>query len=673
MGSKGLSKIVASAMLASSLAGVGIIAPSVLLGNTTVYAEDVTQATPPAKVNINVHKLMYDKGTSLDVEKDGIINDGYSKAESDYPSGVTAFDKATYGDVQFTLVDITKLATPTKDSTLTNDQIDAIVKDVEDNGENSQYVKGGTKIGTSSVDGEGNVSWANQPAYVNGQRSVYVVYESKSAQGLVQQKAKPSVIVAPMTTNDGKGFLKDINMYPKNITQKLQFVLTKLGDDGKTGVNAKALAGAKFDLYKGELGKGTKIGTLTAGDDGKLTATDLTLGKYYFVEIPSDKVASTTENPVADGHYLLGADARNDANNKLGFEVTADGVNPDDLKGTYINYLPPTAKKEVTNGVGSPDKSFSIGQSVHYKGTVHVPNDVSGGTDGIDKNGDKTVTQPYSVLNWKDTAGKGISYVSSKADIKVTAESKALVKDTDYKIVEAENGFTVDFIVNDGKVSDTVAGLKGKDIIIDYNMIVNEDAVVADQLNNSFDLSYNNNPYDESGQETKHITGKVPVYTWGAKFIKEDSGLLGTGIDKTPLEGAVFVVKNKDGKFYAGTVDGDKDGVPEVTWVDEESKAKEITSDKDGYFQISGLFEGTYTLQEQKAPDGYQKMTENITFEVNKESFKDENRVVVLNDQKGVMPRTGSQRIMLVSVLGAGIAGVAFTLYAVKRKAEQKA
>ena len=42
-----------------------------------VYADDVTQKTPPEKVNITVHKLMYDQGTQLNVDIDGIKNDGY--------------------------------------------------------------------------------------------------------------------------------------------------------------------------------------------------------------------------------------------------------------------------------------------------------------------------------------------------------------------------------------------------------------------------------------------------------------------------------------------------------------------------------------------------------------------------------------------------------------------
>lgn len=658
-----VSKKIANVFTLLALVAVGL--SSLLNTNIlTVNAADDSQATPPTTVNINIHKLMYDKETPLS-EKDMIENDGYTKTK--LPDGVSTYSKATYGDVEFTIYDLTAQLLPDKKSQLTDDQIVSVINDVEQSGTESEYIKKATESKTGAVNEDGVVTFANQKAYSKGQRSAYLVYETKSPKGLVSQKASPMLFVAPLTTADQKGFLKEINVYPKNITQKLNFELTKFGDDGTEKVNAKALAGAKFSLYKGELGKGEKLGDLTADKDGKLTATNLTLGKYYFVENPSDVVAAPDETPVPKGKYLLGADARNDENNKLGFEITAAGVEPESLKGSYINYLPPEAKKEVLNGVGS-EKSFQVGDLVQYKGTVRIPNDVSGGKKGIDMNGKETETQHYHILNWKDIGGKGLTFVPSKGDIHVFGGEQELKKDTDYSVKEVENGFVVDFIVNNGKVSDSVAALAGKDITIEYKMVVNEDAVVADPLNNSFDLSYNNNPYDTEGQETKHIIGEVPVYTFGALFRKEDSGLAGSGLAKTPLEGAVFVVKNSEGSFYAGLSDADKDGVKEAIWEKEQGKAETLTSDKEGKFQITGLREGEYILSEIQAPNGYQKLLEDISFKVNKDTFKEENTVIVENDQMAFLPRTGSQWGALVGLTGVGLSAVAGFVYYMRKK-----
>lgn len=95
-------------------------------------------------------------------------------------------------------------------------------------------------------------------------------------------------------------------------------------------------------------------------------------------------------------------------------------------------------------------------------------------------------------------------------------------------------------------------------------MYVNDSAAVANPLTNSVDFVYNNNPFN---QEEHHEKTKADVVTYGAKFLKVDSGLFGTGIKATPLEGAEFAAKNAEGKYYGGLVDTDKDGVKEAVWV----------------------------------------------------------------------------------------------------------
>lgn len=625
-----------------------------------VYADDVTQKTPPQKVNITVHKLMYDEGTQLNVDVDGIKNDGYTHDQ--YPDGVTKYNKADYGDVEFTLANITDQVLPTEESDLTNAKVDEIVKDVEDKGSNSDYVKNATNKVTSAVDENGEITFADQPAYVNSKGNVYVIYESKSAAGLVTQKSKPMVVIAPMTDNTGSGFLKDIHLYPKNIVSKLSFELTKFGDDGTEQSKQTPLKGAKFELYKGEPGKGTKLGDLVSDDKGKLTATDLTLGKYYFVEIPSDVVVGPDQEPTAD-QYLLGADARNDAHNKLTFEITNDGVTSD-LKASYVNYKAPVIDKTVTNGTGA-EPSFQIGDAVNYQGTIHIPTDIAGGADGITVNGVKSETSPYSVFKWGDTAGKGLSYVAAKANIKVTNKDGSVVlkENTDYKIQNSENGFVIDFIVNNGQVSDDVASLHGQDLQMTYNMYVNDSAAVANPLTNSVDFVYNNNPFN---QEEHHEKTKADVVTYGVKFLKVDSGLFGTGIKATPLEGAEFAAKNAAGKYYGGLTDTDKDGVKEVIWVDDVSDAAVLKSDKDGHFEITGLSEGDYSLEETKAPENYQKLTKEITFTVNKDSYKEENRITIKNSQKASVPMTGSngfKMYVITACLLVGAGAISTVIY----------
>lgn len=47
-----------------------------------------------------------------------------------------------------------------------------------------------------------------------------------------------------------------------------------------------------------------------------------------------------------------------------------------------------------------------------------------------------------------------------------------------------------------------------------------------------------------------------------------------------------------------GLVDTDKDGVKEAVWVDDVANAEILKSDKEGHFEIAGLAEGEYSLEE---------------------------------------------------------------------------
>ncbi|HAQ7964523.1 TPA: peptidase, partial [Enterococcus faecium] len=71
------------------------------------------------------------------------------------------------------------------------------------------------------------------------------------------------------------------------------------------------------------------------------------------------------------------------------------------------------------------------------------------------------------------------------------------------------------------------------------------------------------------------------------------------------------------------------------------------------------LTEGEYSLEETKAPENYQKLTKEISFKVDKDSYKEENRITIKNNQKVSVPMTGSkgfQTYVLISclLLGAG-------------------
>ncbi|WP_460059494.1 pilin N-terminal domain-containing protein, partial [Pseudolactococcus yaeyamensis] len=657
--------------IASSFMGAFFITPKVLgtFEPTVVHAADSTQTAVPDSVNVIVHKLMYDKNTALDVDKNGIVNDGHEKTT--YPGGVTAYDKSKYGRVGFTVYDISNAFA---DNDYKDSKISGIVSDIEAKGTNSDYIKKATSdSGEKIVDAAGNITFGNMPARDNGDYKVYAVVETKTPKGMITQKAKPAVIVTPMTTNNGADYLKDINIYPKNITQKLIFTFTKVGDDGNKNGAINPLVGAKFQLYKGIPGtsNAVKVGSvLTTNAAGQVVAVDLLLGDFFWVELPSPNVDDPADKTGHSSKYLLGADAKNNADNKLRFSIGEDGVDPSGLKCRYVNFKQPDIKKDLINGTDSNKdgkKSFETGDATHHQAVVHIPNDIAGNPDGININGTKYQTKPYSTFIVRDRPQKGLLHVESKGNIVMKDNAgKTLKLGVDYTVATAKDksgaiiGWDINYLVG-GKVSSAVAALSGTDVTIDYDLILTQDAIVSSDIINDIYLDYG------TDTDVKTLHDDDVLYTYGAKFVKESSGLFGTGVGNKKVAGAEFILQNKDGKYFTGKKDNDKDTVTENVWSAKLSEALIYKTNSAGEFEVLGLVEGDYQIVETKAPDNYQKLQEPIKFTVEPDSYK--TILHVKNDEKPTAPLTGSTKTLLFVIVFTVVAAGAGVIVYKKRMA----
>lgn len=631
-------------MLSAALLG-----PAATIMGTTSTIVSAATVTAPSTTDITVHKLMYDVAHHSD--HGTVTNNGEAQQMPSYASN---YDPAQYGKVEFTAYDITDQIDNVR--TLTNQRVEELIH----SNTLTQYTSKATVKKTVAVDANGTAKFTGLAAYQNDKHHVWAIIETKHATGLVNQIADPMVVITPMTNAAGDNYLSNIQLYPKNETKKLTFNLTKLHDttDGKTA----ALAGAKFQLYKGKPGSGTKMGgELTADKNGLLKATGLTVGDYYFVELPSTNVSMDGN---AGEKYVLAGNALNNANNKLTFSITENGVVESTLNAKIVNYKSPEASKKPTNGVGT-DHSFDIGDTVNYEGTIDVPHDIAGGKDGIDHNGTKDTTSPYTKFNWTDTPGVGLTYVKEKGAIKVKgSDGTTLSEGTDYVVTGTDKGFNVNFLI-DGKVSAKVAALAGKKISINYNMVINEQAKTDADLQNNYDLTWNNGNGNDN-----HEKGQTAVHTYGASFLKESSGYFGSGVGSTPLEGAKFVLQNAKGEYFNGFADSDKDGIKQSQWVKTRDEVKEagiFTSGEDGKFDLNGFEEGDYQLTEIQAPDGYQLLTHKVDFKIAKNTHA--TVIKVDNDEKTTLPLTGGQAV-IIGLIGAGaVMGVG--VYAYKRNKDK--
>ncbi|WP_416188279.1 hypothetical protein [Clostridium perfringens] len=68
----------------------------------------------------------------------------------------------------------------------------------------------------------------------------------------------------------------------------------------------------------------------------------------------------------------------------------------------------------------------------------------------------------------------------------------------DYTYEALQNCFKIYFIMNGRKVTDKVSNLVGQNLKVSYQMILNDEALIDNPVENSFDLSWNNSPIPDS-------------------------------------------------------------------------------------------------------------------------------------------------------------------------------
>lgn len=503
-----------------------ILAATMLLSTLTAFAAEPTINTDK-DVSLTIYKYRYDGD-------EGVVGTGVIGDESKVPAEAVLLNGVTFA--VYKVADIIQEEDGLEYSTVAaiRNEVGATINggmsaaDIQAQFSESVLSKlTPVEKTTATVDGKDGVAKFTN-ADLSGQ-GLYLVVETNAPES-VAGMVDPFLVSLPMTNVEGTDWIYDVYAFPKNTTAASTVTLKKYGktgDGSAVGVN-----GAQFVLQKKVNGVWT---TQTKNDDGDDIGTNgvitmsntsikisgLSDGEYRFIEI-----SAPSTDYIMDGtavyEFTVGADGT----------VTVDGKKTSTV--SVVNFKPELEKKVLVKN-GSMDQEsdwqdaadYSVGDRVPFKVTSTVPENIN-------------QLKHYVLV---DTMSSGLTMDSTDQASFVVSYYVGTSKVTDTGITTkpvydaAKNQWTLD-------LSGDVEKLYNKSISsveVTFTATLNANALTAGAGNpNTVGLEYTNKIYPKPGdddqnpntpgddsqpyEETKTITDKVIVYTFGLDLVKTFAG-----------------------------------------------------------------------------------------------------------------------------------------------------
>lgn len=339
------------------------------------------------------------------------------------------------------------------------------------------------------------------------------------------------------------------------------------------------------------------------------------------VEMPFAEGKWTAAN-IDDGYYIISSDT-----GKNLVAVT------NDIEIKEKNDYPSTDKTQAdedSETQSDTEASVAIGDILSYEAKVTIP--------AAAKVGDTIVVT--------DTPSAGLTYNN---DVQVkTNEGNATVT---FGTAGEGQAWTATITVTEESI--------GKDVVFEYTMTVNADALVDTGRVNTIDLKYGDN------YEAKPDSVTYTTYFAGIHKIDGDTKDAEDG--PTSLAGVKFELK-EDGVAFNVTKTDAGYYIPGGT-------SNEVVTDEAGLIKIRGLDnDKTYTLTETATLDGYNMLASDVTLTLKEDkgtAFADtttDGWDLVENNQGTVLPSTGGVGTTIFYILGVVlVAGCGVVLVSRKR------
>lgn len=406
--------------------------------------------------------------------------------------------------------------------------------------------------------------------------------------------------------DDWKGWLEDQAQY---VSIDDQGYVTWVG--GTDAENVAAFAKAALAHAKEANINPVKTATATA-DSATVEFTGLNLG-YYLIDTTLGTLCS--------------------------LDTTTPGVE------MYEKNKQPPVKKEVkedSTGDWGEENTAEIGDVVEFRTTI----------------GAQPGAEEY-ILHDVMTAGLTLDPDSIEAEGLTKGQD---ANSGDYHVVTTglSDGCTFEVVFHQSYLDKIT---EEKNIVVTYNAVVNENAVIYDEANNNrtkLEFGEKNN-YETTWDETKTYTYKVDV-------VKTDE-------KNKVLDGAQF-------KLYDAKTGGNEIALVEVSdgvyrlAKDGETGVEYITT-VNGQLEIKGFDANTnYYLEETKAPDGYNKLAERVEIPVKEDNLEasvsndtwQSGGVHIVNKTGSLIPETGGMGTTIFYIIGGVLVAAAGIFFVIRRR-----